>query len=58
MTLLEAVTGWLEFQKNKHDLRESYVEDYINNLTQYEFLESLSEALENLTPVNIEDPTE
>ena len=49
MTLYEAMTNWLVHQQSKHQLGEGYVETYINDLTQYEFLKELSDALELMT---------
>lgn len=45
-TLRDAVAGWLDHQEVKHDMLPGYAERYINELSQYEFLEHLSEALE------------
>jgi hypothetical protein len=47
MTLYEAVAGWLHHQQRKHDKAPDYPEQYINELSQYEFLQHLSDALEN-----------
>jgi len=44
-TLLERVTGWLVHQQHKHGLGESYVRDYVNDWSNYELLEAISEAL-------------
>lgn len=46
MTLYEAMAGWLNDQEQKHDMAPGYAERYINGLSQYEFLEHLSDALE------------
>jgi hypothetical protein len=48
MTLLEKITDWMVIQKNKHDLGEDYEIDYINNMTNYELLVEISEALGEL----------
>ena len=48
MTLLEQVTGWLEHQARKHDLGEGYAEKYVNDWTNYELLQHISEALEEM----------
>lgn len=47
-TLLEHVTDWMEKQKNKHGLRSDYVEHTVNNMSNYEFLEAISDALEEM----------
>lgn len=46
-TLFGALTGWRAHQRNKHDLGETYVEDSINQLTQYELLREISDYLKN-----------
>lgn len=49
MTLYEAVTGYLYAQRRKHGIEDNdYVERIINNLSQYEFLQALSVALEEM----------
>lgn len=45
---MEAVTGWMHHQARKHDLGESYAERTVNEMTQCEFLQSLSDALEEM----------
>ena len=47
-TLFEEVTGWLYHQQAKHDKPADYVERYINDMTQFEFLEAISQALGNV----------
>ena len=46
MTLYDIFTELDRSQKQKHDLAEDYVEKRVNELSQHEFLERLSEALE------------
>lgn len=59
MTLFEQVTGWIYHQQNKHQLGEDYTENLINNMSNFELLQAISEALECITPVNgeIEEKT-
>ena len=52
MTLFEQVTGWIYHQQNKHGLGEDYAENLINNMSNFELLQAISEALECMTPVN------
>lgn len=54
MTLLEAVTNWMHHQRRKHGFDDNYAEQLVNQMTQYEFLESISEALEEMKPVDTE----
>ena len=58
MTLLEAMTDWMKFQARKHELGEpeEYAERLINEMSQYEFLVALSEALETITSADAELP--
>lgn len=56
MTLLEAMTGWMDHQANKHELGDDFAERQINAMSQYEFLVALSEALETITPADAELP--
>ena len=46
MTLYEKVTGWMYKQAAKHDLGDDYAERLVNQMSQYEFLQALSSALE------------
>lgn len=50
MTLLEAVTGWMHQQCNKHNLDpdgpESFARGQVNDMSNYELLCVISEALE------------
>ena len=46
MTLFEALTTWREHQANKHELGDDFTRQDINNLSNYDFLKELSEALE------------
>lgn len=58
-TLLETVTAWVKFQARKHDLGkpEEYAERLVNEMSQYEFLKAISEALEEMkSPVAIPPP--
>ena len=48
MTLLEAATIYLVHDRDKHDLGETFVEDRVNYMTNYQFLEFLSEGLEKM----------
>lgn len=48
MSLVERVTGWLVRQKHKHGLADDYEIDFINNLSNYELLEAISSALEEM----------
>jgi hypothetical protein len=47
-TLYERFTAWLYLQQRKHDLGEDYVERYVNEMSNYEFLQELSRALEQM----------
>lgn len=61
MTLLETVTDWMKFQARKHDHLgepDEYAEQLVNEMSQYEFLKAISEALEEMNqPVNIPPPS-
>lgn len=46
--LEEFMCNWRREQMNKHGLGDTYVEDSINELTNYEFLLELSDALERM----------
>ena len=45
-TLREAVTYSMTSQKHKHGFDWDYEEQTVNNMTQWEFLGALSDALE------------
>jgi len=50
-TLFEEITGWMYFQQNKHEhLRgwheDSYPEQLVNEMSQFELLYKISEYLE------------
>lgn len=45
-TLYEKLAGPYDCDERKHDLRPGLAEREINSLTQFEFLQRLSEALE------------
>lgn len=47
-TLFEHMTDWLYQQQRKHDKGDDYVMKEINALSNFEFLERLSEALEKM----------
>lgn len=47
-TLFEQVTESLDFSARKHDLGESFTEDYINKMSNIELLRTISDALEIL----------
>ena len=47
-TLFEVATAGLDHQANKHDLGEDYAENEINNLSNWELLKVISEALEEM----------
>ncbi len=47
-TLFEQVTDWMYKQQYKHGLGDLYTEREINALTQFQFLERISEGLENM----------
>jgi hypothetical protein len=53
MTLFDCIAGWREAQQRKHELDENFAEKNINELTNYEFLQELSDAIEvmKLNPV-------
>lgn len=59
-TLLETVTDWMEFQARKHDLGEpeEYAAQLVNQMSQYEFLKAISEALEEMKPPVVAPPPE
>jgi len=44
-TLLEEVTGWLVVQANKHGLDDDYPKNYVNEWSNWELLEHISDAL-------------
>lgn len=51
MTLSKLLTEWRWHQCRKHNLHDdadAYVEEEINNLSQYEFMQELSHALEEI----------
>lgn len=48
MTLLEAVTNWMEHQRCKHGFDDDYSEKLVNQMSQYDFLQAISEALEEM----------
>lgn len=45
MTLLELIMKPLLFDQNKHDLGETWAEDYVNKLSNMDLLELLSDSL-------------
>jgi hypothetical protein len=45
MKLFDKVTGWMYSDAKKHGLGEEYVERVINEMSNFEFLEAISEAL-------------
>lgn len=49
--LLETVTGWMKFQARKHELGDPdrYAERLVNEMSQYDFLVAISEALETMS---------
>jgi hypothetical protein len=47
MNLRDAVCGWMDAQERKHG-PHCAAEKLINEMTQYEFLQALSEGLEEL----------
>lgn len=51
-TLLETVTDWMKFQARKHELGDPdrYAERLVNEMSQYDFLVAISEALETMSP--------
>jgi hypothetical protein len=52
-TLLETVTDWMKFQARKHDHLgdpDRYAEQLVNEMSQYDFLVAISEALEEVKP--------
>jgi hypothetical protein len=57
-TLLETVTDWMKFQARKHELGDPdrYAERLINEMSQYDFLVAISEALEIMSPPPIIPP--
>lgn len=46
ITLYRAVTGHLAYQRDKHDLGTTYVEDTINSMTNIELLEAISDGID------------
>lgn len=46
----EAMTRWLKHDAEKHGLGEDHVRDSINRMCNYEFMQALSEAIEELNP--------
>jgi len=52
VTLFEAVTRPYNFAARKHDLGANYAEDNINRMNNYEFLQALSDALEEMGESN------
>jgi uncharacterized protein YpiB (UPF0302 family) len=49
MTLFQEVTGWLYAQQYKHELGEGYVEKTINQMTNFELLQAISDALGSIS---------
>jgi uncharacterized protein YpiB (UPF0302 family) len=47
-TLLEQVTGWMTHQQHKHGLCDDYAEQTVNQMSNYELLVAISEALEKM----------
>lgn len=48
MTLFEKLTEWREYERRKHGLSTNFTKESINDLTNYEFLQEISEALEEM----------
>ena len=48
-TLYKHMTDAWHHEQRKHGLVESFAEDNINAMTQYEFLKAISDGLERLT---------
>lgn len=44
-SLIERVTGWMVFQKRKHGFPDDYEIALVNQMTNYELLSAISEAL-------------
>jgi hypothetical protein len=52
MTLLETITDWMKFQARKHDHLgepDEYAERLVNEMSHYELLVAISEALEEMS---------
>ena len=47
-TLEESMTKYLTHAARKHDLGDSYVEDAINQMNNYDFMKALSDAIEDM----------
>ena len=47
-TLEEVMTKWRIEQAQKHGLGEDYARDSINQMSNYEFMQALSEAIEEM----------
>lgn len=47
-TLYEEVTDWMYAQQCKHDLGVEYVADTVNDMTQIQLLEALSEGMDHI----------
>jgi uncharacterized protein YpiB (UPF0302 family) len=45
-TLLEVCTKSLEYSQRKHDLGGDFVEMHLNKMSNYEFLQHISDSLE------------
>src|ERR1700731_2423223 len=52
MSLFNEVTGWMTRQKNKHDLGEGYEARLVNEMSNYELLEIISDALDKILKEN------
>lgn len=46
-TVYESLVNWREHQETKHDLPSNYAKKDINELSNYDFLVELSEAIED-----------
>ena len=51
-TLFEILTSARKYQQQKHGLSENFVEEDINSLANYEFLQELSDAFDEMMATN------
>lgn len=47
-TLEEVMTEWRLRDAQKHGLGEGYVQEHFNRMSNYEFMQALSEAIEEM----------
>lgn len=48
MRLKEHITAWMIYQKNKHGLEEDYEVRMVDEMSNFELLERISDALDEM----------